>query len=125
MIRDFYHWQFRLILIFIFSFQLVSGQQNLQLSGKVVDDAGLELSGATVTIKGTNKQVSPDASGNYVLQGLTAGTIIVEASFIGHNSSEQNVNLTASQTLNFTLSSNAAEIGEVVLLGMVLLNESM
>ena len=67
MIRDFYHWQFRLIFIFIFSFQLVSGQQNLQLSGKVVDDAGLELSGATVTIKGTNKQVSTDASGNYVL----------------------------------------------------------
>ncbi len=117
MIRDFYHWQFRLIFIFIFSFQLVSGQQNLQLSGKVVDDAGLELSGATVTIKGTNKQVSTDASGNYVLLGLTAGTIIVEASFIGHNSSEQNVNLTASQTLNFTLSSNAAEIGEVVVIG--------
>jgi len=117
MIRDFYNWHFRLIIIFIFSFQFVSAQQNLQLSGKVVDDAGAELAGATVSIKGTNKQVSTDVSGNYVLQGLSAGTIIVEASYVGHSTSEQSINLSASETLNFTLSSNAAEIGEVVVIG--------
>src|SRR5690606_6420786 len=103
--------------IFIFSFQFVSAQQNLQLSGKVVDDAGKELAGATVSIKGTNMQVSTDESGNYVLQGINAGAMIVQASYVGHASSEQSINLTASQSLNFTLSSNAAEIGEVVVIG--------
>jgi iron complex outermembrane receptor protein len=117
MIRDFYSWHFRLIIIFIFSFQFVSAQQNLQLSGKVVDDSGNVLAGATVSIKGQNKQVSSDPSGNYVLQGLSAGTIIVEASYVGHSTSEQTVNLSSSQTLDFTLSSNAAEIGEVVVIG--------
>jgi len=117
MIRDFYSWYFRLIIIFIFSFQFVSAQQNLQLSGKVVDDSGNVLAGATVSIKGQNKQVSSDPSGNYVLQGLSAGTIIVEASYVGHSTSEQTVNLSSSQTLDFTLSSNAAEIGEVVVIG--------
>ncbi|MCT1532887.1 SusC/RagA family TonB-linked outer membrane protein [Sphingobacterium daejeonense] len=117
MIRDFYSWHFRLIIIFIFSFQFVSAQQNLQLSGKVVDDSGNVLAGATVSIKGQNKQVSSDPSGNYVLQGLSAGTIIVEASYVGHSISEQTVNLSSSQTLDFTLSSNAAEIGEVVVIG--------
>ncbi|WP_149527428.1 SusC/RagA family TonB-linked outer membrane protein [Sphingobacterium hotanense] len=117
MVRDFYNWHFRLIVIFIFSFQFVSAQQNLQLSGKVVDDAGKELAGATVSIKGTNMQVSTDESGNYVLQGINAGAMIVQASYVGHASSEQSINLTASQSLNFTLSSNAAEIGEVVVIG--------
>lgn len=117
MIRDFYSWHFRLIIIFIFSFQFVSAQQNLQLSGKVVDDSGNVLAGATVSIKGQKKQVSSDPSGNYVLQGLSAGTIIVEASYVGHSTSEQTVNLSSSQTLDFTLSSNAAEIGEVVVIG--------
>ena len=117
MIRDFYSWHFRLIIIFIFSFQFVSAQQNLQLSGKVVDDSGNVLAGATVSIKGQNKQVSSDPSGNYVLQGLSAGNIIVEASYVGHSTSEQTVNLSSSQTLDFTLSSNAAEIGEVVVIG--------
>jgi TonB-linked SusC/RagA family outer membrane protein len=117
MIRDFYSWHFRLIIIFIFCFQFVSAQQNLQLSGKVVDDSGNVLAGATVSIKGQNKQVSSDPSGNYVLQGLSAGTIIVEASYVGHSTSEQTVNLSSSQTLDFTLSSNAAEIGEVVVIG--------
>ena len=117
MIRDFYNWHFRLIIIFIFSFQFVSAQQNLLLSGKVLDDAGAQLAGATVRIKGTNKQVSTDLSGNYVFQGLSAGTIIVEASYVGHATSEQRINLNASETLNFTLSSKAAEIGEVVVIG--------
>ena len=117
MIRDFYNWQFRLIIIFIFSFQIVSGQQNLQLSGKVMDEAGKELAGATVRVKGTNKQVSTNESGQYVLDGLSAGSMVVEATYVGYGSSEQNVNLTSSQTLDFTLSSNASEIGEVVVIG--------
>ncbi|MVZ66258.1 SusC/RagA family TonB-linked outer membrane protein [Sphingobacterium sp. DK4209] len=117
MVREFYNWHFRLIVIFVFSFQFVSAQQNLQLSGKVVDDMGKELAGATVSIKGTNKQVSTDESGNYVLEGISAGALIVEASYVGHASSEQRIQLKATQTLNFTLSSNAAEIGEVVVIG--------
>src|SRR5690606_9557789 len=117
MIRDFYSWHIRLIIIFIFSFQFVSAQQNLQLSGRVVDENGNVLVGATVSIKGQSKQVSTDGSGNYVLQGLPAGSMIVEATYLGHSTSEQTVNLTASQSLNFTLSSNAAEIGEIVVIG--------
>lgn len=117
MVRDLFNWHFRLLILSIFSFVTVSAQQTINLSGKVVDESGKLLSGATVSIKGTNKQASTDESGNYVLQGLSEGTVIVEASYIGHSNSEQSVTLRASQTLNFTLSSNAAEIGEVVVIG--------
>lgn len=117
MVRDFYNWHFRLIIIFVFSFYGVSAQQNLQLSGKVVDEAGHALAGATVSIKGSGKQASTDQSGNYVLSSLSAGTVIVEASYVGHSSSEQRINLSSSQVLDFTLSSNAEEIGEVVVIG--------
>ena len=52
-----------------------------------------------------------------MLSSLSAGTVIVEASYVGHSSSEQRINLSSSQVLDFTLSSNAEEIGEVVVIG--------
>jgi len=106
----------------LFVFLVLAGPallaQNGQISGKVVDEAGNPLVGATVSIQRTALRTSVDEDGNYVLRNVPTGRHIVTASFVGHFPSEKNVSVGAdAQTVDFALSSNAEEIGEVVVIG--------
>ncbi|MHC8948155.1 SusC/RagA family TonB-linked outer membrane protein [Sphingobacterium hungaricum] len=105
---------------FLTSFLLISffsfGQQNV-LRGRVTDESKVGISGATISVLGTSISTSSDAEGNYTLTGLTAGDHLVSASFIGYSNSQLNVKIPTSTNLDFILSSNDQEIGEVVVIG--------
>jgi len=54
----------------------------IEVRGKVVDEQGLPLPGASVKVKGTNKSTITDKDGFFVLNGITEGSV-VEISYIG------------------------------------------
>ena len=80
------------------------------VTGVVSDDSGIPLPGASVVEKGTNNGVSTDFDGNYSIE--VAEGAVLEFSFIGYETLEQNVG--SSDSMNISLAADN-ELEEVVL----------
>ncbi|PYF74724.1 SusC/RagA family TonB-linked outer membrane protein [Pedobacter nutrimenti] len=92
--------------------------QTGQLSGRVLDETGQPLPGASVVVKETNGGTSTDGNGYYRLTGLSQGNYTVRVSFIGYQPLDQTVSLTAGGvSLNFKLVPDAKYLNEVVVIG--------
>ncbi|MCV9389268.1 SusC/RagA family TonB-linked outer membrane protein [Reichenbachiella ulvae] len=88
--------------------------QNITVSGTVLgDDGGDPLPGATVVVKGTTTGTVTDIDGNYILSAPADATLVV--SFIGYI--KQEVPVGAQKTIDVSLSLDAAELEEVVVVG--------
>jgi TonB-linked SusC/RagA family outer membrane protein len=101
----------KLLLVFcLFSFQYAKSQ-DITVSGKITDGAGMSLPGATIVVKGSPTGASADFDGGYSLKvpSLSATLVI---SYIGYLTKE--VTLTGSATLNVTLISSTQNLNEVV-----------
>jgi iron complex outermembrane receptor protein len=84
------------------------------ISGKISEKAGHNsLPGATIRLKNQVSTIS-DASGNYILKNLKPGNYTLTVSFLGYQSMEQSVNLTADQNLNFELTASVFLADEVI-----------
>ncbi len=97
--------------------KLPTGRKNIQkmLTGRVQDEQGLPLPGATVAVKNrTGNKVISDANGNFSIS--VADNDIIEVSFIGYHSQEVTVNA-GMTTVTITLKSADAQLGEVVVVG--------
>ena len=57
--------------------------QNMDIRGKVVDENGLPLTGATIKVKGSNRTTKTNVQGEFFLQGVEENAK-VEISFIGY-----------------------------------------
>jgi TonB-linked SusC/RagA family outer membrane protein len=57
-------------------------QLPIDLTGKVVDEQGAPLAGATVKVRGDNKGTTTDANGYFMLKGISENTS-VDISFVG------------------------------------------
>lgn len=73
--------------------------QDTVISGKVTDESGLPLPGATVIIKGTSKGASSDFDGNYSINASQGD--VLEFSFVGYNSKD--VTVGTSNVINVSL----------------------
>ncbi len=92
---------------------LVAEPVNPQLivKGVILGEGGKPLTGASITIKGTNNGVTSDAKGNYSISVPNEGNVLV-FSYIGYAVQEHVVgNLT---NLDITLIPNTQKIDEVV-----------
>ena len=87
-----------------------SGFAQRQVSGSVVDDAGIPLPGASIIEKGTNNGTSTDFDGNFTISVADENSSI-EVSFIGYETSSVLVGLQTS--INFALS-QGNQLEEVV-----------
>ncbi len=105
-----------LLMLFIFAALSVKAQTG-SVSGKVLDETGQPLPGASVIVKGTGRSTSADANGIYKLSGLPTGTATIAASFIGYQTLEKAVTVTAAANLNFNLVPDAQKLNEVVVIG--------
>lgn len=88
------------------------------LSGKVVDEKGQPLAGATVKVKKTGKSVLTDTKGVYSLRLEPTDILIV--SYVGYDSKEVRVSDSKSDVpfiISLTLSSNKLEQIEIVSTG--------
>jgi TonB-dependent starch-binding outer membrane protein SusC len=89
-------------------------QQQNSVSGKVTDDTGQPLPGATVVIKGTMQGTVSDINGNYFLSGVEGNATIV-FSFVGMKTQE--IAVAGRNTINVALLKDFIGLDEVVAIG--------
>ncbi|MEJ5996048.1 SusC/RagA family TonB-linked outer membrane protein [Pedobacter sp. Du54] len=104
-----------LLLLFILSAMIVKAQTG-SISGKVFDEKGLPLPGASVAIKGTTRVTLTDPNGNYSLTGLT-GTVTLSSTYVGYLALEKTITVAENTTVNFNLVVDEQKLGEVVIIG--------
>ncbi|MBT8258428.1 MAG: SusC/RagA family TonB-linked outer membrane protein [Bacteroidia bacterium] len=80
----------------------------------VVSDATGPLPGVNVLVKGTTNGTQTDFDGNYTIENLSSGEVLVY-SFIGYASQE--ITYTGQATINVTLQEDATTLDEVVVIG--------
>jgi TonB-linked SusC/RagA family outer membrane protein len=114
--RVFYLLKQGLLVLLVFSALMVKAQTG-SVSGKVLDETGLALPGASVVVKGTTRSTSTDGNGNFKLAGLSSGSVTLSASFIGYQTLDKAVSVSANATVNFQLVPDAQKLNEVVVIG--------
>ena len=96
--------------------KLKDGVREVTLRGKVLDDKGMTLPGATIIVKETRVGVSTDEKGVFVLSLPRADTICLVASFIGMETREVVVTDFKKEVV-IKLKSSTKEMEEVVVTG--------
>ncbi|SHM12423.1 iron complex outermembrane recepter protein [Chitinophaga jiangningensis] len=90
--------------------QIVSAQDQRNISGVVHDAKGNPLPGVTILQKGTKTGTTTDASGKFTLS-VPSGSVL-QVSMVGYGKTE--VNVTAKPTVDILLQEDAKGLGEVV-----------
>jgi len=88
--------------------------QTKTISGKVTDDKGAAVQGATVTVKGTKVGASTSADGSFTITAPASATTIVVSS-VGF--SEQEVSITGQSSVTVALVATQSNLNEVVVIG--------
>lgn len=90
------------------------------IKGKITDDKGEGLIGATAKLKGTYYGAAADIDGNFTVRGINPGQYTLEISLVGYASIQRTgINLDADETLtfNFTLKEASVTAQEVTVIG--------
>lgn len=104
-----------IILLLFFSISSVSfSQDNFRVSGKVTDDGGKPVSGATVTVKGTTIATATTTGGTFVLNAPSGKSVLVITS-IGFEQLEIAINDRAELTIG--MKTLATSLQDVVVVG--------
>ncbi|WP_031427525.1 SusC/RagA family TonB-linked outer membrane protein [Flavimarina sp. Hel_I_48] len=106
----------QLLLLCIFLFSAIVGAEGLQaqtVTGTISEPSG-PLPGANVLVKGTTNGATTDFDGNYTINDVPAGAILV-FSYVGFAQLEVPVN--GQSTINATLEEDSNTLDEVVLIG--------
>lgn len=114
--NGFYPLKLGLFLLFFLSVFHASAQSG-SVSGKVLDESGQGLPGASVIVKGTTRSTATDAKGNYNLSGLPGGDIVLTASYVGYQVLEKPVSVAGNTRVDFNLEPDAKSLTEVVVIG--------
>jgi iron complex outermembrane receptor protein len=105
--------QFSLLLLCVVLTQLAFSQTKT-ISGKVTDDKGNPIQGATVTVRGLNKGTSTDATGSFSLNvPASAKTLVISS--IGYT--EQQIAIGTQDNFNVSLVTSSSGLNEVVVVG--------
>lgn len=108
-----------LLLGFSFPMQMMAAvgsmtvQQNNVVKGVVTDSDGESIIGATVRVKDSNLATVTDINGNFVINGVDRGTIVV--SYLGFVNKE--VKFQGGQSLKVVLEKDTKALEEVVVVG--------
>ena len=108
-------WKTVLLLMGISMFSQGLFAQNPTINGKVVDDKGLALIGATVKLKGAAGATTTDVSGNFSLR-LPATVNTITVSYLGYFTQDVAVKSTSKNIL-VSLLPNPNDLNEVVVVG--------
>lgn len=105
------------VLLFCPLFMLIMQQswaQNKTVSGKVSDDKGNPVAGASVLVKGSKSGTSTDASGSFTISVPASATTLV-ISYVGFTS--QDVNISTSSNVTVSLQPESTSLNDVVVIG--------
>ena len=107
--------KFSQVLFIAFLPMLLFAQNTI--SGTVTDaSTGEALPGANVVVLGTNMGAAATADGSYSISNIPDGTYTITSSVIGYSDESQNVNVSGSATVNFSLSVSALELSALEVL---------
>lgn len=108
--------KFTKLIIFCFFAALFSvhGQaQDVSINGKVLDESGLPIPGASILIKGTSNATTTDFDGNYQIKAASGGTLIF--SYLGYASTQEAIN--GRNRIEVKLQPTTQSLQEVVVIG--------
>jgi iron complex outermembrane receptor protein len=94
---------------------IVTLAQGNSIRGKVQDEQGNAISGATIKIKGTKATVPSAADGTFEITNFTISEIILQVSFLGYQTKEQRASL--GQIVTITLYPSSNKMDEVFVTG--------
>ena len=96
----------------------LSFTQTSSLKGRVLDNNGFALPGATIQAAPSAKAVVTDFNGFYTILGVS-GEQTIKVSYLGFETVEESINISSGQTvtLNFTLDTAVSALSEVVVSG--------
>lgn len=83
------------------------------VKGKVVDQSGEPIIGATVKVEGQDKGALTDLDGNFSISGVKSGKLVI--TYIGYKTAT--VNVTAGTPVTVTIEEDTKTLGEVVVVG--------
>ncbi|MDP3313696.1 SusC/RagA family TonB-linked outer membrane protein [Lutibacter sp.] len=101
------------LLVFCFFailFSVSVHAQETKISGKILDENGNPIPGATILVKGTSNGTTSDFNGNYEIKAASGGTLVF--SFIGYLSIEES--LKGRTKIDVNLIPVAQQLDEVV-----------
>ena len=105
---------FSITFLLFLTFNFNSYAQNSRLvKGKIVNETGQPVNGASVLVSGSNGGVSTNERGEFEVDAPSNGTLTVTA--VGF--ANQDVKVNGKQFLNITLSASAKGLEEVVVVG--------
>jgi TonB-linked SusC/RagA family outer membrane protein len=88
-------------------------QQTIKITGRVINEAGLAVPLASVSVKGAPNGVSSDENGNFKITAPGTGILVVSS--VGYNQAEIPINDRTSITVQLMLVPNS--VNEVVVIG--------
>jgi TonB-dependent starch-binding outer membrane protein SusC len=88
--------------------------QNKVITGKVTDDKGNPVQGATVTVKGSQAGAATNASGNFTLNAPASAKTLVVSS-VGY--ALQEIDITDKTSVSISLVSSSTSLNDVVVVG--------
>lgn len=94
-------------------------QDKNSVSGKVLDDNGVTIPGANVSLKGTDKNTITDENGSYLFSNIAAGNYSIVATNVGYKTYEKQITLKEGESLevNLLLEGESQSLKEVVVTG--------
>ena len=104
----------RTIPLLLAMFLCFAASAQTVIKGKVKDENGEPLPGASVVVVGTTIGTSTDADGMYTLETNIAPPLKIEVSFIGYESKIIDVT-SARATVDVTLGENISTLGEIII----------
>ncbi len=114
--RHFMKWTCTLtLLLFFLGLQAQTGS----LTGIVLDESGLGMPGATITLPGLRSGTAADAGGQFSILGIPAGQQTITVSYIGYQSVEKIITIEPNQTsrIQIVLREVGLQGQEVIVLG--------
>ena len=100
------------VLLLVFTCSMYATQQKT-INGKVTDQAGIALVGATIVVKGTAKGTSTDFDGNYSI--TVNESDILNISYIGYI--DQDIAVAGKTIINISLEEDTSVLDEVIVVG--------
>ncbi|UKJ07008.1 SusC/RagA family TonB-linked outer membrane protein [Solitalea lacus] len=95
---------------------LVELIQTVDIKGRVFDETGQPLTGATILVKGSSKVTNTDAKGEFALKNIDESSVLV-ITFIGYKTKEVNVGKTRDFTITMAISPSELEKVTIVSTG--------
>ena len=93
---------------------IISQAQTKTITGKILDEKGNPVAGASIVVKGGTAGTTTDATGHYKLNA-PAGTTTVVVSYIGY--APQDLDVTSSSDVTVSLKPDNSSLTDVVVIG--------